>query len=82
MENFKPLSIQFEIEDKEVADQVRQLADALGDKKGDRRLRGAAVAKELVYAAVKQGVAAALLGLVSKAEEDKSPSRSARKSKT
>ena len=63
MDNFKPLNVHFEIEDKEVADQLRQLADALGDKRGDRRLRGAAVAKELVTAAVKKGVAYQLLEL-------------------
>jgi hypothetical protein len=83
MDNFKPLNVHFEIEDKEVADQLRQLADALGDKKGDRRLRGAAVAKELVYAAVKQGVASELLGLASNPDESKSSStRGTRKTKT
>ena len=62
-EPFKPLSVQFEIENKEIADQLRQLADMLGDKRGDRRLRGAAVAKEIVYAAIQTGAAAELLGL-------------------
>jgi len=62
-EPFKPLNVQFEVEDKEIADKLRQLADMLGDKRGDRRLRGAAVAKEIVYAAVKSNVAPELLGL-------------------
>ena len=69
-DSFKPLSVQFEIEDKNVADKLRQLADLLGDKRGDRRLRGAAVAKEIVYATIRSGIAAQLLGLTSsKAEE-------------
>jgi len=83
-ETFKPLNVQFEIEDKDVADRLRQLADLLGDKRGDRRLRSAAIAKEIVYAAVKKGTALELLGLAPpNPEEVKSPStRSGKKSKT
>ena len=83
MDTFKPLNVQFEVEDKEIADQLRQLADLLGDKRGDRRIRGAAVAKEIVYAAVKRGVALGLLGLAPNPEETRASStHSGRKSKT
>jgi hypothetical protein len=81
-DSFKPLSVQFEIEDKNVADKLRQLADLLGDKRGDRRLRGAAVAKEIVYAAIRSGIAAQLLGLTSSKAEESGSSTSRNRSKS
>ncbi len=82
-EPFKPLNIQFEIEEKLIADRLRQLADLLGDQRGDRRLRGAAVAKAIVYAAVKRGMALELLGLASKADgARRTPTTRTRRSKS
>lgn len=47
---FKPLNVQFVIEDKNVADVLRNIADALGDKLGDRRIRGAGASKKIIEA--------------------------------
>lgn len=61
---FKPLNVQFVIENKEEADALRDVADALGDKVGDRRLRGAAAAKALIEAVLKRPeLAEELLGI-------------------
>lgn len=62
--DFKPLNVQFVIEDKSTADVLRDIADALGDKVGDRRLRGAAAAKAIIVAiASNPEIAERLLGI-------------------
>lgn len=62
--DFKPLNVQFLIDDKETAQVLRDIADALGDKIGDRRTRGAGAAKAVIIAlAHHPEVAEELLGI-------------------
>jgi hypothetical protein len=45
--DFKPLNVQFEIEDEQTVDEVLDLATQVAKRRGDRRLRAANIAKEI-----------------------------------
>ncbi len=46
--DFKPLNVQFEIDDEKTVDELLELATRVAKQRGDRRLRAANVSKEIV----------------------------------
>lgn len=73
--DFKPLSVQFNVDDEQLVDRLIELARMVGKQRGDRRLGAGAVAKEIVLKVLHSGDAERLLGLLSAEQVQTKPKK-------
>ncbi len=73
MGEFKPVTIQFRIEDEKLASELNRLADRLGNKQGNRVLGRAAAAKKILLEVLKSGRANDFLDLGEQSEDAARP---------